>query len=234
MTWTSDGKWIVFSSVPFGSPSLFRVGASDGEPDQLTSLPEYGRFTGVYDVATSAYGNVVSFFRQVDLDDFDLLTIAVDPPGTPAPFLKTDFTASDGQISPDGHWIAYAAQREFSADKDNQVVVRSYPDAARPVPIQGPSANPRWSRDGHQLFFRRGRAIWSVSFVSRGSTPTVGIPQLVLPMPPDVDLGQAKFDVAPDGKFLVVKRPLAARTERLLVYVPNWLAAARAVYAQSK
>ena len=53
-------------------------------------------------------------------------------------------------------------------------------------------------------------------------------------MPPDVDLGQAKFDVAPDGKFLVVKRPLAARTERLLVYVPNWLAAARSVYAQSK
>ncbi len=185
-------------------------------------------------MATSAYGNVASFFRQVGLNDFDLLTIAVDPPGTPVPFLKTDFTASDGQISPDGQWIAYAAQREFDAGDNNQVVVRSYPGAANPVPIQGPSANPRWSRDGRQLFFRRGHAIWSVSFVSRGSRPTVGIPQLVLTMPPDVDLAQAKFDVAPDGRFLVVKRPPPARTERLLVYVPNWLAAARAAYAQSK
>ena len=228
IAWTGDGKWIVFSSSPAGRPRLFRVLAEGGEPEQLTIKAEYGAFPNAYDVATSAYGNVVSFFRQVGLSDFDLLTVTVDPPGSPKEFLRTAFSAFDGQISPDGQWIAYVSTGEYGAG-DRQIVVRSFPDGVSPVPI-APGESPRWSADGKQLFFRRGKQFLSVSFVSGR---LVGTPQTVHTFADD-GFAREHYVVAPNGRFLFVKRPQPARTERLLVYVPNWLAVARAAYSESK
>jgi hypothetical protein len=71
---------LLLSTVRITEPlSRWGVGRRAGSADEPARVRQV---YGVYDVATSAYGNVVSFFRQVDLDDFDLLTIAVDPPGT--------------------------------------------------------------------------------------------------------------------------------------------------------
>jgi len=57
------------------------------------------------------------------------------------------------------------------------------------------------------------------------------MPKDVLTFPEDID---GAYDVAPDGRFLIVKRPRPKRTERLLVYVQDWLASARAAYVQAK
>ncbi len=102
---------------------------------------------------------------------------------TPMPFLKTDFTVRlTDRFSPDGQVDCVRLLNEkFDAGDSNQVVVRSYPGAANPVPIQGPSAESTLEpRRPPAVLSSRGHAIWSVSFVSRGSRPTVGTPQLVL------------------------------------------------------
>lgn len=230
MAWTGNGKWIVFSSAPSGKPQLYRVLADEGEPEpeRLTSESELGM---AYDVATSAHGNVASFYRQVSLVDFDLFTVPVDPPGPPTPFLKTRFRESDGRISPDGRWIAYVSQEKAGAPA--HVFVRSFHDAAAKPVFIGRGVDPRWSAEGDTLFFRQGRTqtLHSVSFGPGRPDPKVGQPQDVLTFPADTDL-DGGYDVGRGRRVLVVKRPPSAK--RLLVYVPTFLASARAAYFQSK
>ena len=62
-----------------------------------------------------------------------------------------------------------------------------------------------WSRDGRELYFRRGHGLYSVS-LSAGSDWAASPPRLVLNQPFDRNTyrERAAYDVGPDGRFLVV------------------------------
>ena len=223
IVWSPDSRWIIFSSVKTTmSPHLYRVPANGGEPEELTTTAEYGSFAGdtAYDVATSAYGKVVLFHRQVGGNSMDLLTMRFDPPEVPKPFLRSDGMVFNGSISRDGHWVAYVlreGQRE-------QVRVTSFVSpSAYDLPVAAAIA-PRWSRDGRTLFYLRERAIWRVAVTAEtDGRPRFGKPERAVSTQIDGSDPIAYFEPAPDGRrFLIVKRPAPERSERLVVFVPNW------------
>jgi len=85
-------------------------------------------------------------YTEVDPKTRANLWILADPLGkagssTPIPFLKTEFTESEAQFSPDGHWIAYTSDEAGQFE----VYVRPYPAAAGEWKI---SKNIVPSRDG--------------------------------------------------------------------------------------
>src|SRR5439155_1770843 len=117
----------------------------------------------------------------------------------------------DPMLSPDGHWLAHAANETGTT----QVYVQPYPglDARHQVSING-GANPVWSRDGRTLFFVEGIApstqardmrLFSVD-VTLGPRFSAGIPRLVLNLPAGLLYAGppvAGYDVTPDGnRFL--------------------------------
>jgi Tol biopolymer transport system component len=73
--------------------------------------------------------------------------------GKPVVYLQTPFTESQGQLSPDGKWIAYVSDETGQFE----VYVRSFPDGRdkRKISAAG-GREPRWRADGRELFFARG------------------------------------------------------------------------------
>jgi WD40 repeat protein len=72
------------------------------------------------------------------------------PDSKPVKFLGTDALESQGQLSPDGRWIAYV-----SAETGKQeVYIRPFPAGAGQWKVSVNSGRePRWNRDGKELFF---------------------------------------------------------------------------------
>jgi len=118
-------------------------------------------------------------------------------------------------LSPDGTWLAYVSDHTGAF----QVYMREFPDGESfPVSTDG-GEEPRWSADGSELYFRRGESLYAVS-VSAESSIDVTAARLILKQPFDRGsyLDRAAYDVASDGRFLVVTNTW--NTELRVVF--NW------------
>ncbi|HKF40568.1 MAG TPA: hypothetical protein VKB21_05750, partial [Candidatus Acidoferrum sp.] len=70
--------------------------------------------------------------------------------GKLTPFLKTAFSTTNGEISPDGKWVAYASNESG----DWEVYVTTFPGAAGKWQVsRGGGAEPRWRADGKEIFY---------------------------------------------------------------------------------
>jgi eukaryotic-like serine/threonine-protein kinase len=69
----------------------------------------------------------------------------------PVSFLQSEFDELFGQISPDGHWMAFTSDRSGH----REVYVRQFPsgDNEWPISIAGGQA-PRWKGDSKELYYQ--------------------------------------------------------------------------------
>ena len=82
---------------------------------------------------------------------------------------------------------------------------------------------PVWARNGDELYYRRGDAIYATS-VETGPEVRIGRPKLLFrerfaTARPDY----ATFDVAPDGRFVIVRKAEQEPGPGELVVVLNWI-----------
>lgn len=75
-----------------------------------------------------------------------------------------------------------------------------------------------WSRNGRELFFREGTRMMSVA-VAPGAVFSAGRPTHLFDAPAATD-GNTDYDVAPDGRFLMIDRE--ARVTGQLILVQHW------------
>jgi eukaryotic-like serine/threonine-protein kinase len=146
------------------------------------------------------------------------------------PFLDREAKASEVSVSPTGGWMAY---QSFDSGR-YEVYVERFPQLGGRQAVSGPEGgfNAVWSRDGKELFYRRlsDGAMMSVSV--RPSPFAVGTPRVLFADPgtfllrPPQPSGPARrvWDVAPDGRFLMVKNAPgdAALPSPGIVHVQNW------------
>ena len=135
--------------------------------------------------------------------------ILVEGPRLPSP-----------ELSPDGRWLVYSSQ-ESGRD---EVYVRPFPDtksSKRQISIAG-GVSPRWSRDGRELFFIDASRHMVAVPVTPGQTLVVGEPKQLFDASP-YNATVAPFDVARDGRFLMI-RPVGAAAVRRdeIVLVENF------------
>ena len=89
----------------------------------------------------------------------DIWMISLAEPRQPRVVVGGAFRKSEGVLSPDGRWLAYVS------DEDGQggVFVRPFPEGDGRWQISTPhGGEPRWSRDGRDLFYRVDAAIYRV------------------------------------------------------------------------
>jgi Tol biopolymer transport system component len=200
--WSGDGERVLFMSRregPFRLYSKRSNGLGAIEPEG--SLPVV---SGIYGRGLDGLGLLVG--SELGLCLFTPATKAVTP-------LWED-GATDAQISPDGRWIAYS-----SGDR-RQVWVRPYPDVdADRWRVATDSLSPRWSTDGRTLYYSSLGRIMAAA-VRPGSKFSTADPVELFAGPylPD-------FDVAKDGRFLMIKEPDTPEpAEHRIVVVLNWFA----------
>jgi Tol biopolymer transport system component len=243
--WTRDGRRIVFGSTRAGSvPNLFWQAAdTTGTVGRLTTSPNVQMPTTISPDGTRL---IVQEFGP-KTTGWDLRVLRLDGPREPSgasganlspplagdsrstePLVQTTFNEVNGEISPDGHWLAY----QSNESGQNQISVRPFPDVDSghwPISPTG-GTTPIWARSGKELFYRDGtNAVTSVPIQTtptfRAGTPTrlFAGSYVVAPQP---DVGLRTYDVSSDGqRFLMIKGNTAGdqtSTPASMVVVLNW------------
>lgn len=215
--WMPDDQSVVFTSVGLGGHFGLWRQLADGR-----SVPEQLSHPAVVegDAVPTPDGRRLIFSAASPAAYNDLMELTIDT-GQTRPLVQTSFNETLGELSPDGHWLAYQSNRTGR----NEIYVVPYPNTAAGqwrISTDGGQAS-RWSRDGKELFFIG--ADGAMMSVKVDSTPTrwaAGPPQTVFEPGVFVSAGAfLTYDVSPDGtRFLVIDPPKIAPPE--LVVVQNW------------
>jgi hypothetical protein len=103
--------------------------------------------------------------------------------------------------------------------------VRPFPGPGAPVRVSPDGGHdPVWSRDGKELFYHNGPKLLSARVVSQAPDFRVEPPQVLFEggfVYDDTDPGLRFFDVAPDGRFLMIEPTDTAKAASIIV-VQHW------------
>jgi Tol biopolymer transport system component len=122
------------------------------------------------------------------------------------PFLTTKTSETNGMISPDGKWVAYASNESG----DWEIYVTTFPTAAGKWQVsQGGGTEPRWRGDGKEIFYiGAGSTLTAVSVSSQGNfaygNPTPLFHTQLRAAVSSTD--QFSYDVTKDGQRFLVNR----------------------------
>ena len=136
----------------------------------------------------------------------------------PVPFLQGDFNESQGQFSPDGRWIAYVSDESGG----QQVYVQSFPTPTgqRQISTEG-GTQPRWRRDGKELFYLApDRKLMAVT-VKTGATFEADAPRAMFQTELNVAALRQSYAVSADGNRFLLNTSLGTESPPITV-VLNW------------
>jgi eukaryotic-like serine/threonine-protein kinase len=156
---------------------------------------------------------------------FELWGVPLEGDRKPFPYLQSGFNVGNAQLSPDGRWVSYASNESGRYE----IYVQSFPvpSAKAQVSLEGGN-QPRWRRDGKELFYMAAdRRLMAVS-VTTGATFQPGSPAALfethLVDSPPYSLPQ--YAVMPDGQRFLLN--VAKQTTAVPVTVVlNWPSALR-------
>jgi len=126
--------------------------------------------------------------------------------GQETAFLSTKASETNGMISPDNKWMAYASNETG----DWEVYVTTYPNAAGKWQIsRGGGTEPRWRGDGKELFYVAPGGMLTAVPVSGEGTFSSGTPAPLFQLharSPISSTDLFSYDVSKDGSRFIVNR----------------------------
>lgn len=194
--WGPGASTVTFSSSPGGVADLYCLEVDrGGEPRPLLKT-EFDKVPCAWshDGATLVY---TEYDPQTGADIW-VLTVAT---GATRPLVRTRFNEYAPALSPDSRHLAYTSDESGRPE----VYVVSMPHAADKCQISTEGgAEPLWSRDGRDLFYRVGHRMMHVDV--HGGPAHAGVPATLFEHRhvPGALTGLANYDVAPDGGFMIV------------------------------
>jgi Tol biopolymer transport system component len=217
--WSPDGAKITFGSERVtGYSDLFqRLSSGAGTEEQLSKST-----VAKFPFAWTPDGKSL-LFSQSAPKGFELWVLPLVGDRKTYPYLQTGFNSAQAQLSPDGHWVAYASNESGRYE----IYVQSFPTPGAKAQLSGSGGNqPRWARDGKEIFYvAADRKLTAVAIrtdtaVHPGSATPLFETRLADPAP----YGLPQYEVAPDGKrFLLVAAKDTAAVPMTVVL--NWTAA---------
>jgi Tol biopolymer transport system component len=200
--WTRDGRRIVFEP---NTPEWERVLVSIPADASVTKPEVVSPMGHLHPLAWTPDGNDL-IASLLGGENGDVVRFPLRPDGTLESIVSTPAQegALGAALSPDGRWLAYTS----NITGNTEIWVRPYGRDGAPVRVSpGGGAEPLWSKDGRELFYRDGATkILSVSVETRAGfsfkPPIVLYEGLFFPMPQP-----PSYALAPDGRFLAL-RPL--------------------------
>jgi Tol biopolymer transport system component len=216
--WSPDGKRIVFLSRASSNQMLsIPADGSATEPERVIAHQDPA-------VPPRDWSPDGAFILFEELRHLHLLHVT---DGKTRPWLpQTPFSETEGRFSPDGQWLVYTSDQSGGAE----VWVRPFPGPGAPVQVSsGGGHDPVWSRDGNEVFYRNGPKMLSARVVP-GTTFRVDAPHVLFEYEPyGSSAGARTYDVASDGRFLMIENePTDHTTQASIVVIRNWQETLRA------
>ena len=222
-SWMPDGRSLMFISAGDLSRNRFDVAVYRSPADGSSPAALVQRDTfGLWEAEVSRDGEWMVMRKDVTGSRNILLARRLTGDTT----LRTVFDmpsvqfALSATLSPDNRWLAYASSEGGTVN----VYVTSFPDGRTKFAVsRGGGTEPKWSRDGRELFFESGGAL-NVVNVPPGPTFVAGNPRVLFSLAGYRRArNRQQYDVSPDGSRFLMIRERVASTVPTAVYVENWL-----------
>ena len=213
--WTPDSARVVFGSSREGGGLFWKAADGTGQVERLKE----GR---ARPYAWAADGRLI--FQQAR----DIGVLTMEGERTVEMLLDAEFTEAEPALSPDGRWLAYVSVETGTA----LIYVQPFPnidDGLWNVSL-GFGADPVWSPDGRELFYRRPTDLM-VAQVETEPTFSSRTPEPLFSLSGYGIGGRGTgrpFDVALDGDHFIFRTPGTAEQTSAddpfngLIFVENW------------
>jgi Tol biopolymer transport system component len=196
--WSPDATFIAFSSNVEGDENIYQKSSTGtGREELLVRANNVQR-----PVSWSAGGDLVYESAEGGVPQLLALPLIGDRKAVPVLGFPTLQGQPQGKISPDGRWITY-----MSAESGRpEVYVATFPkgDGKWQVSTSG-GQQPRWRRDGKEIFFRNlaSNALMSAEVSGDATGFRVGLVRSLFPALLRPNRGSG-YDVSPDGQRFIV------------------------------
>ena len=217
--WTPDGRRVAFSARRNGAETIFWQAADgSGAAEQLTQNQNVAG-----PESFSPDGTKV-LFTDSTARPYNLGVLSLAGERQAELILKEAFSETNGELSPNGRWIAY----ESDESGRSEVYVRPFPgvNTGRWQISTAGGTRPLWGRNGRELFYYLPPGVVMSVAVDERTSFKASAPQVVFKGSYLSPQTGRMYDVSPDGRrFLMIKdapQDGEAPPPRQLVVVENW------------
>jgi hypothetical protein len=197
--WSADGREIIASRLNGAARDVVALSPDGSAPDRL--LLQNGEQS--FGAALARDGRTLVVMTPGRTTGPDIAIMDRDDPQSLRFIAQTPATEYGGRVSPDGKWLSYFSDRSGRME----LYVTPFPQGGPKWQLSRNGAREAvWSRDGRELFFRQGDALYAISVhdtapfswdapreLFRGTFSQQGGP------------GSVHYDVAADGRFLMIE-----------------------------
>ena len=213
--WSSDGKKILFSSNrrQLGFHLYLKNADGSGSEEEIADLGP-GVQTNAWDWSRDSKYMLVRKANE--------LWYFAWPERIAKPLLQEKWTARSAQFSPDGRWIAYAANETGNME----IYVSSFPNSNGKWQVSTAGGQePRWRGDGKELFYLSAEGKMMAVPIKTGASFEAGSPVALFQTHRRAPVSAQDFfsyDVTADGqRFLVITKVNEANPAPLSILL-NW------------
>jgi len=215
--WSPDAQQVAFSTGEGGVSDLFLAQASgQNERQELLRTPEA---KGLND--WSGDGRYLVFISTNPKTKSDLWLLPMTgKKQQPVPYLQTPFEELQGQVSPDGRWLAYTSDESGRWE----VYVQSFPaPGTKYIVSNGGGGEPQWRADGRELFYLAlDHTMMSVAVEStspwRNGRP---LPLFRAPVAGDLTRYRTRYQVTSNGQRFLLDSVVEDGSQEVTLVV-NW------------
>jgi len=197
-SWHPDGRSLLFLSTRTRLGEVFqrRLEGADSDSVMLSIRSE------ISEALTTSDGQWI-VYRQGANAVSDLYARRLTGDTATVALATSEFLERNPEVSPDNRYLAYASNETSRLE----VYLRPFPRASENKWLVSTSGgmNPLWSRDGKELFYRNDQGDLIAVEVTAGSPP-VGRQRVLFSVRPYIFASPHRsYDVAHDGRFLMIR-----------------------------
>jgi eukaryotic-like serine/threonine-protein kinase len=201
--WSRDGSMLVYRMADLGGTSLYLKPSNGLERGKK----RFTRPNAMGDFIPNSWSlddrQILCTHQSAEGDDLELLPAAQ---GEPTRFPTGNGSATNGQISPDGAWVAYASDESGAWE----IYATSFPSAAGKWQVsRGGGSEPRWRGDGKELFYIAPSGMLMAVPVNAAGVFATGPPTPLFQIHGRAPISSTDlftYDVGKDGKRFLVNR----------------------------
>jgi serine/threonine protein kinase len=211
--WSPDGKRIAYGSSRKLNFSAYLKNADGSGPErEMADLG--GQAEGIWDWSRD---DKYILARK----DNELWYLAL-PDFQAKPYLQQKWTVRNAQFSPDGKWVVYSSNETGNWE----VYVSPFPNGTSKWQVSRGGSEPRWRRDGKELFYLSAEGKMMAVAVKLGNSFEAGPPVVLFQThlrQPISAQDVFSYDVTGDGQRFLINTKVDEPNAAPLSIVLNWV-----------